>query len=201
MTKRNILIIDNYDSFTRNLHHLLARTRPDYRFTILRNGDRTIFEGNWEGVVISPGPGRPEDTGILREFFEKAVLPQGMPVLGVCLGMQFIAWYYGLTILPSEDARHGRRVSVEVKDEDIFKGMASPVQAVRYNSLTVKETSEEIEGRTPLGVTAWQRESGMIMAIRHRELPLSAVQFHPESFLAEHSQTMVDNFFKAHLDD
>ena len=201
MGQRSILIIDNYDSFTGNLHHLLVQTRPSRRFTILRNGNPSIFEGNWEGLVISPGPGGPGDTGFLRKFFEEAALPRRLPVLGICLGMQFLAWYYGLTVSPSEDARHGRRVTIEMKDEDLFKGIASPTRAVRYNSLAIEESVEEVETRSPLRVTAWQRKSGMIMAVRHRSLPISAVQFHPESFLAEHSQAMIDNFFKAHLDD
>jgi len=198
---KNILIIDNYDSFTQNLHHLLLRIRPEYSFTVLRNRDGSIFEKTWDALIISPGPKGPADTGLLKEFFEKEILPNNKPMLGVCLGMQFLAWYYGMTISPATDARHGRTVLIDVKNEDLFSGIKSPVKVVRYNSLAIKENAEEIELSTPLQVTAIQKDSSMVMALKHRELPFSAMQFHPESFLTEEADLMIDNFFKAFIDD
>jgi anthranilate synthase/aminodeoxychorismate synthase-like glutamine amidotransferase len=200
MTK-NILIIDNYDSFTQNLYHLLITIRPKYNFAIKRNKDRSIFGQKWDAFVISPGPKGPADTGIVKEFFEKEILPASIPTLGVCLGMQFLAWYYGLTILPADDARHGRTVNINFENDDLFKGIEGPVKVVRYNSLAVMESQEIIESTTPLKITAVQENNSAIMALKHKTLPFSAVQFHPESFLTEKAFIMMDNFFKDHVDD
>ena len=200
MTK-NILIIDNYDSFTRNLLHLLVKVRPDYKFTILRNRDKSIFKHHWDALVISPGPKGPSDTGLLKDFFEQIVIPEKKPVLGVCLGMQFLGWYYGLTVCPSYDARHGRTVSITTENNDLFKGINRNIKVVRYNSLAIKETKEEIENSYPFEVTAMQSEDTMIMALKHKDLPFTAVQFHPESFLTEKAEQMIENFFKVYLDD
>ncbi|MBI9097991.1 MAG: aminodeoxychorismate/anthranilate synthase component II [Spirochaetaceae bacterium] len=200
MTK-NILIIDNYDSFTQNLHHLMIRTRPGYNFTVLRNEDKAIFNREWDALIISPGPGGPADTGVVKELFDKVVIPKKIPVLGVCLGMQFIAWYCGLTICPSPDARHGRTVQIKVKNDDIFSGIGGNIKVMRYNSLAISETTDQIETKTPLIVTALQEDNSMVMALKHRDLPFSGVQFHPESFLTEKADIMMDNFFKARIDD
>jgi len=200
MTK-NILIIDNYDSFTQNLYHLLVLVRPEYSFTVLRNRDRAIFENKWDCLIVSPGPKGPEDTGLLKEFFETVVLTENLPFLGVCLGLQFLGWYYGLTIIPVEDARHGRTVTIIAENDDLFTNIGRETKVVRYNSLAIKETVQQIEEGTPLLVTAIQKETEMIMAIKHRDHPFSAMQFHPESFLTEKANRMIDNFFKVHLDD
>lgn len=198
---KTILILDNYDSFTDNLRHLLLKVRPNYHFPIYRNSDRSIFEMHWDGLVISPGPKGPSDTGILKEFFETRVLSGKMPVLGVCLGMQFLADYYGLTVSPAEDARHGRTIFLKNYNIDIFKGTKPIFKAVRYNSLAIEESAAEIHEKTSLQVTALQSDTNMIMALKHRELPFSAVQFHPESFLTEESEIMMKNFFKDYIDD
>lgn len=193
--------MDNYDSFTDNLRHLLMKVRPEYSFPVHRNTDRSVFDEKWDGLVISPGPKSPADTGILKEFFEKIVLPEKMPVLGVCLGMQFLAWYYGLAVSPADDARHGRTVELTVEDTGIFKGLGSTLKAMRYNSLAIDATVQEVEDRTALTVTALQSDSGMIMALKHKKLPFSAVQFHPESFLTEKAESMMENFFMDYIDD
>ncbi len=198
---KNILIVDNYDSFTENLRHLLMQVRPDYKFTVIRNNDRVMFDSHWDGLVISPGPKGPADTGLLKEFFESRVIEEKMPLLGVCLGMQFLAWYYGLRVKPSDDARHGRTVTIDTTGNDIFKGLKDPLKVVRYNSLAIVEPAEFIEEKTALQVTAIQSDSKMIMAIRHRDLPFSAVQFHPESFLTENAEAMMNNFFRDYIDD
>lgn len=168
---------------------------------MIRNKDRAIFDSHWDGLVISPGPKGPADTGLLKEFFETVVLSEKMPLLGVCLGMQFLGWHYGLTIAPSKDARHGRTVTVKTGGNDIFKGIRRSMKVVRYNSLAIVESAEEIEKKTPLVVTAMQKDSSMVMALKHRELPFSTVQFHPESFLTENGDAMIKNFFEDNIDD
>jgi len=193
--------MDNYDSFTENLRHLLLKVRPRYSFPVYRNRDRAIFNQKWDGLVISPGPKSPAETGILKEFFDSVVVPEQLPVLGVCLGMQFLAWYYGLTVSPSKEARHGRTVELQIENRDIFKGLGNSIKVMRYNSLAIEESLREIEERTDLTVTAVQREGKMIMALKHKTLPFSAVQFHPESFLTEKAETMMDNFFRNYIDD
>lgn len=198
---KNILLLDNYDSFTENLRHLLIKVRPAYSFTVVRNKDRSIFESHWDGLIISPGPKGPADTDLLKEFFETVVIREKMPLLGVCLGMQFIAWYYGLQIRPSDDARHGRTVTIETTGDDLFKGLERSFKVVRYNSLAIEESIRILEEKTPLKVTAVQNDSKMIMALRHKELPFSAVQFHPESFLTENAEAMMNNFFMDYIDD
>ena len=192
---KKILILDNYDSFTGNLQHLLLKIRPQYDFPIRRNHDRSVFDTRWEGLVISPGPGKPEETGILKEFFETRVLPAKMPVLGVCLGMQFLAWIYGMDVNPTDDSRHGRTVRIETSGKDLFSGLPRGFQVARYNSLAVSGISPELE------ITARQSGTGMIMALKHRDLPFTAVQFHPESFLTEQSKGMMENFFRSYIYD
>lgn len=192
--------MDNYDSFTENLRHLLLKVRPEYSFSVHRNNDRSVFDRQWDGFVISPGPKSPSETGILKEFFEKVVLPRKLPVLGVCLGMQFLAWFYGLAVSPADDARHGRTVEMSVKNTDIFKGLGRTLKAMRYNSLAIDATVREIEEKTDLIVTAVQSEGDMIMALKHNSLPFTAVQFHPESFLTEKAESMMENFFRDYID-
>lgn len=198
---KNILIIDNYDSFTENLRHLLIRVRPEYDFTVIRNNNRILFSRTWDGLIISPGPKGPAETGLLKEFFETVVLPEKIPLLGVCLGMQFLGWYYGLTVRPTEDIRHGRTVAITVENDDLFRELGSQINVMRYNSLAIMESIEQIESQTPLIVTAVQKNTSMIMALKHKSLPFSAVQFHPESFLTEKSELMMANFFEDYIDD
>ncbi len=199
--KKNILIIDNYDSFTSNLHHLVAKSRPDYRFTILRNENPAVFDQEWDSLIISPGPKGPADTGLLKKLFEEYILPEKIPVLGVCLGMQFLAWYYGLTVSPSSNAVHGRTVLINSLENDIFSGIKSPFKVVRYNSLAINESKMDIEKDYPFVVTAWEQKNNMVMAFKHINLPFCGVQFHPESFLTENGELIISNFFRIYLND
>lgn len=118
-----------------------------------------------------------------------------MPVLGVCLGMQFLAWIYGMNVSPSLDPRHGRTVEIETWGSDLFTDLPLNFQVARYNSLAVTGSSPDLE------VTALQSGTDMIMALKHRDLPFTAVQFHPESFLTGQSEGMMENFFRRYIDD
>lgn len=183
-----ILIIDNYDSFTWNLVHLIAAHTSDYK--VIRNDAITIDEiGELqpERILISPGPGRPENAGItedvIREFGEKT------PVLGVCLGHQAIGRVYGGEVIHAPTLMHGKTSKISHDDKGVFSGLPQNFTATRYHSLILdpQKISEELE------VTAHSSD-GVIMGIRHREHPVEGIQFHPESILTETGPTMLANW-------
>lgn len=183
-----VLVIDNYDSFTYNLVQYLEELGAR---TITVRNDKTdinsVYKMNVERIVISPGPGRPEDAGIscavIKEFYKK------MPVLGVCLGHQCIGYIFGARINRAKSIMHGKTSSIKHNGEGIFKNMSNPFVATRYHSLVVSG------GNLPknLKVTA-QSEDGTIMGLRERNFPLYGVQFHPESILTEQGKKLLDNF-------
>lgn len=183
-----ILVIDNYDSFTYNLVQYLGELGEDIE--VHRNDKVTIDQLkdiNPTRIVISPGPGRPQDAGIskdvIREFGDK------VPILGVCLGHQCIAEVYGSEVVRSELIMHGKVSSVFHNGEDIFKNIPSPFTATRYHSLIVERSSM----KDPLEVTAWTRDEE-IMGLRHKEKPIWGVQFHPESILTTEGKNILKNF-------
>jgi len=181
------LLIDNYDSFTFNLFHLLGEVNGEEPL-VVRNDELT-----WEevaalavdNVVISPGPGRPEhqrDVGVSLDVLRRAELP----VLGVCLGHQAVAQEFGGRVVRGEPV-HGRTAEVEHDGRTIFSGLESPLVVGRYHSLVVDpELPDELE------VSA--RSGEVIMGLRHRELPVEGVQFHPESVLTPHGKQLLRNF-------
>ena len=183
------LLIDNYDSFTINLYHLLAEVNGAAP-TVIRNDqlewDAIAREG-FDNLVISPGPGRPEvaaDFGVCME----AILRAEVPVLGVCLGHQGIAAAYGGAVIHAPTPMHGR-VSAIVHDRSpLFAGIPQGFAVVRYHSLVV-------DPRLPacLRASAWT-EDGLVMGLEHRSLPRWGVQFHPESILTEHGARLLENF-------
>nr|WSX54644.1 aminodeoxychorismate synthase component I [Streptomyces sp. NBC_00974] len=183
------LLVDNYDSFTFNLFHLLAEANGQEP-VVIRNDEPGWNIGDLEGfdnVVLSPGPGtpeRPEDFGICGEIVRAA----DRPVLGVCLGHQGIAHLSGASVLRAPEPRHGRVSPVEHAGTDLFAGIPSPFDVVRYHSLTVADLPEDV-----LEATAWA-PGGLLMGLRHRERPLWGVQFHPESISSEHGLQMMRNF-------
>jgi len=189
---KKCLIIDNYDSFTDNLRHLLEKVNPQIEFTVLRNSDNTIFNFKCDYLVISPGPMRPENSGNLSHYFSNFIIPNKIPVFGVCLGMQFIAHYYGATVTKAEVASHGSTEQIEILDNSkLFRNIKKGFLGARYNSLEVGE-SEELS-------TLAIGENSMIMALEHKKLPFVGVQFHPESFLTEYGEDIIQNFFKYYV--
>lgn len=184
-----IVLIDNYDSFTYNLYQILASLKE---VKVFRNDKVTleeIKEINPEGIVISPGPGRPENAGILldvvREFKEK------YPILGVCLGHQGIAMAFGGKVVSAKEIVHGKRSKVSFKPCKIFKGLNQSEDVMRYHSLIVEKESlpEELE------VVA-STEDNEIMAIKHKKYEIYGVQFHPESIYTSCGEKMLENFVK-----
>jgi anthranilate synthase component 2 len=192
-----ILVIDNYDSFTYNLVQYLGELAADFPVAndiqIVRNDKMTVDEIrtlNPDAIVISPGPGRPEDAGIsldaIAQFGEK------LPILGVCLGHQSIGQVFGGKIVSAPELMHGKTSQVSHKGIGIFQGLENPLTATRYHSLVIeRETCPEV-----LEITAWV-EDGTIMGVRHRNYPhIQGVQFHPESVLTSLGKELLRNFLR-----
>jgi para-aminobenzoate synthetase component 2 len=174
---RRILVVDNYDSFVFNLVQYLGQLGAVC--TVLRNDELAPVDARgYDGVLLSPGPGTPEKAGVCVELVHEVA--GQVPVLGVCLGHQAIAAAYGAVVERAPELLHGKTSAVHHEGAGVLAGLPSPFTATRYHSLAVREDTlpDEIEvtGRT---------ESGVVMAIRHRDLPLDGVQFHPESVLTE----------------
>jgi anthranilate synthase component 2 len=183
-----ILVIDNYDSFTYNLVQLLGRMVKQIH--VARNDRITLEEVERlapERILISPGPGRPEDAGItvelIREFGPRR------PTLGVCLGHQAIGLAFGGTIVHAPSLMHGRTSVVRHTGGDLYRGVENPFTATRYHSLVIAPQGfpEELE------VTS-RTEDGVIMGVRHRRFPVEGVQFHPESILTECGEQIMRNW-------
>jgi anthranilate synthase component 2 len=186
-----ILVIDNYDSFTYNLVQYLGELGE--KLKVFRNDKITIAgikKLKPERIVISPGPGRPEGAGIslkvIKEFAGK------IPILGVCLGHQCIGYVYGAKVVQAKRIMHGKTSRIYHNRRGIFKNMPNPFVATRYHSLVVsrKKLPAVIE------VIAWERQDKEIMGLRHRDLPLWGVQFHPESILTKTGKIVLSNFLK-----
>ena len=183
-----ILVIDNYDSFTYNLVQYLGELGAEV--VVRRNDAVTVSEIEAlapQGVLISPGPGRPEEAGVSLEIIER--LGSRTPIFGVCLGHQSIAQSFGASIVRAERLMHGRTSEIIHTGEGVFKGLPSPLTATRYHSLIVKRDTIPEE----LAISAWTDEQE-VMGLRHLELPIEGVQFHPESFLTEHGHQLIRNW-------
>jgi para-aminobenzoate synthetase len=182
------LLVDNYDSFTYNLFHYVAEVTGAEPI-VVHNDDptwRLDLLADFDNVIISPGPGTPErnaDFGICRDIIGHCQVP----LLGVCLGHQGIAHSYGGKVRPASEVRHGRISPIVHHQQDIFAGLPSPFMAVRYHSLVVKDLPAQLEA------IAWTPD-GVLMGIRHRELPQWGVQFHPESVCTAHGHRLLRNF-------
>ena len=183
-----IALIDNYDSFTFNLVHYIKNAGA--RVDVFRNDALTIEELEEmapHAIVISPGPGRPEDAGISLDVVRQ--LSGKFPLLGVCLGHQSIAQAFGGTIIQAKKIMHGKTSRVTAIPQGVFKGMDQPFTVMRYHSLAVQES----DFPPCLQVTA-RTEDGEIMGLCHREHPTQGVQFHPESFMTSIGKELIKNF-------
>ncbi|MHC5598477.1 MAG: anthranilate synthase component II [Nostoc sp.] len=192
-----IIVIDNYDSFTYNLVQYLGELAAEFPVAndiqVFRNDKISIDEIRAlkpEAVVISPGPGRPEDAGISLELIKQ--LGQDLPILGVCLGHQSIGQVFGGKIIPAPELMHGKTSQVSHTGVGVFRGLENPLIATRYHSLVIeRETCPDV-----LEITAWV-EDNTIMAVRHRNYPhIQGVQFHPESVLTSSGKQLLRNFLE-----
>jgi anthranilate synthase component 2 len=184
-----VLVIDNYDSFTWNLVHLIAPLASDVE--VVRNDATTadaVLTARPDAVVLSPGPCTPNEAGICIDVV-KRVSPE-VPTFGVCLGLQTIGQVFGGTIVRAPLPMHGKVSEVDHRGRTIFRGINGPIRATRYHSLVVDRGScpQDLE------ITA-ETGDGQIMGLSHRHLPIHGVQFHPESILSEHGTTIMRNFF------
>ena len=193
-----IIVIDNYDSFTYNLVQYLGElgqqlpVAEDIR--VYRNDAidiDTLKQLKPDGILISPGPGRPEDAGISLQLIEK--LGSQIPILGVCLGHQSIGQVFGGQVVSAPVLMHGKTSPVHHQNRGIFEGLESPFAATRYHSLVIDRASiPDI-----LEITAWV-EDGTIMGVRHRDYPhVQGVQFHPESILTDNGKSLLRNFLQS----
>jgi len=192
-----IIVIDNYDSFTYNLVQYLGELGAELpvasQVQVYRNDQISLAEIRQlqpAAVVISPGPGRPEDAGISLELIKE--LGPTLPILGVCLGHQSIGQVFGGKIVSAPVLMHGKTSQVEHAGTGVFQGVESPMVATRYHSLVIeKQSCPEV-----LEITAWV-EDGTIMGVRHREYPhIEGVQFHPESILTTSGKQLLRNFLE-----
>ncbi len=186
-----IILIDNYDSFTYNLVHFLGELGAET--TVYRNDQISVdevIEKSPRGIVISPGPGTPDKSGISLAMV-KSAQTAGVPLFGVCLGHQAIGQAFGGKIVNAGSIMHGKVDSIEHGNTGVFADLPSPFQATRYHSLTIERASVPDE----LEVTA-QTADGVIMGVKHREDPVFGVQFHPESIATEHGHQLLGNFLK-----
>lgn len=187
-----ILVIDNYDSFTYNLVQLMGEMGADLR--VVRNDRATIDEIRAmqpSHIVISPGPGTPDDAGISQDVIRE--LGPTIPTLGVCLGQQSIGQVYGGRVVRAPRLMHGKTSMIFHKNAALFTGVPSPFEATRYHSLIVEEPLPDC-----LTVTAFT-ETGEVMALRHKTLPVAGVQFHPESVLTRFGTRILQNFLENRL--
>lgn len=186
-----ILLIDNYDSFSYNLYQLIGEIEPDIR--VIRNDEMTIEEIRALGpdrIVLSPGPGRPEDAGVIMEA--AAVLGKEIPLLGVCLGHQAICAAFGATVTYAGELMHGKQSEVRFDLScPLFKDCPETAPVARYHSLAADAATIPEE----LKITA-VTAGGEIMAVQHRDYPIFGVQFHPESIMTPDGKTMIANFIQ-----
>lgn len=188
-----ILMIDNYDSFTYNLVQYLGELGKDLK--VFRNDKITTDEIKRlrpEALVISPGPGEPQDAGISCDVIRE--LAGWVPILGVCLGHQAIGYCFGAKIVRAKNLMHGKTSAIHHTSQGIFKGLSNPFEATRYHSLLVdpKTFPKELE------ILAWTKDKE-IMGLRHKKLPVYGVQFHPESIMTKAGKQLLENFLKVKI--
>lgn len=187
-----IFLLDNYDSFTYNLYQYLGEMGMAVR--VARNDQITVEEVMAlapAAVVISPGPGRPADAGITKALI-LACAEQRTPLLGVCLGHQALGEAFGGVVEAAQSLMHGKTSRITHDGNTLFAGVANPLRVMRYHSLVLKADTIPAE----FTASATNLEDGELMAMRHRELPLEGVQFHPESIMTDEGKTLLRNFIQ-----
>jgi anthranilate synthase/aminodeoxychorismate synthase-like glutamine amidotransferase len=187
-----VLVIDNLDSFTFNLVDLVSQNRLP--FVVLKNDDPKLLDvvsGDLSGIMISPGPGRPEQAGLAPELVAR-VLGQ-VPILGVCLGHQLLGLLTGMDVKPADKPMHGKTSEIFHDGKGVFSGMPNPFVAMRYHSLVLEESANQDQGI----IVSAKTLSGEIMAIRHNFLNFESVQFHPESILTEGGARLIGNWMNS----
>ena len=186
-----ILLIDNYDSFAYNLFQLIGEVNSD--IAVYRNdkiGIDEIKDMDPEAIILSPGPGKPENAGIcidvVKEFYDK------IPILGVCLGHQAICTAFGATVSYAKRLMHGKSSLIYLNDDSIFEGLSDEISVGRYHSLSL------VEDTLPdsLEIISKANDDGEVMAVRHKEFNVYGLQFHPESILTPDGLTIIENFLK-----
>ncbi len=184
-----ILLIDNYDSFSYNLYQMIGEINPKIR--VIRNDEKTVDEIRAmapERIVLSPGPGRPEDAGVCMEV--AGTLGREIPLLGVCLGHQSICAAFGAGIIHAGQLMHGKQSEVTLDPEDpLFAGCPARIRVARYHSLAADRDTIP-----PDLIVSAKTDDGEIMAVRHRVYPIHGLQFHPESILTPEGRTILQNF-------
>lgn len=195
-----ILIIDNYDSFTYNLYQyvgeILEREKMDAprgntSLKVIRNDKITIEDianMDLEGIILSPGPGTPENSGICVDVIKK--YGGKIPIMGICLGHQAIGYAYGGNIVRAENIKHGKTSYIKHNGEGLFKNVNNPLEVMRYHSLVVEKENFPKE----LMITAESLDDGVVMALKHRDYDIYGLQFHPESIITEQGKIMIKNF-------
>ncbi len=186
-----VLLIDNYDSFSYNLYQLIGEIDTD--ITTVRNDEITIdeiIEINPDAIVLSPGPGKPEDAGICIRVVQQ--LRGRFPILGVCLGHQAICCAYGAIVDHAPSLMHGKRSDASLSSSPLFEGIASPLQVGRYHSLAVVESTLPGE----LEVTSRVVGTDEVMSVQDKKNRVYGLQFHPESILTENGRMIMNNFLK-----
>ena len=188
-----LLMIDNYDSFTFNLVQYFGELGEDVR--VIRNDEMTLPALRAlrpSAIVISPGPGTPDDAGVSLEVLQR--LGGEVPVFGVCLGHQSIGQAFGGRVIRAKEIMHGKTSPIHHAGKGVFHGLPDPFEATRYHSLVVEQSTLP----DCLEITAWTEHANgsidEIMGLRHRTLPIEGVQFHPESILTQHGHAMLRNF-------
>tara|TARA_R110002050_G_scaffold219794_1_gene355709 strand:- start:225 stop:803 length:579 start_codon:yes stop_codon:yes gene_type:complete len=188
MSRKKVLVVDNYDSFTWNLVHYLEELGADT--TVVRNDAMTVEEAltsGFDGILLSPGPCTPNEAGICVALIQKA--PDNLPILGVCLGHQSIGQAFGGKVITAREIRHGKLSDIHQTGGDLFEGLPETYRVVRYHSLAVRP--EDLP--KDLVADAFT-DDGEIMALHHKSRPVYGVQFHPESILTEHGHALLKNW-------
>ena len=190
-----VFVLDNYDSFTYNLVQYLGELGAEV--TVKRNDEVTVDDIvalHPDRIVLSPGPGRPEDAGVMMDVIRR--MGEKTPIFGVCLGHQAIGAVYGGSVVRAAEPMHGKTSTIEHNGRGVFTGLTGPFDASRYHSLVVADTQLPDE----LEVTARTKTDGVIMGLRHRTFPVHGVQFHPESILTSEGRRILRNFLEGRLD-